>query len=76
MILGDLMVKGLNKYGLSKNQNVQVQSFSGYTTKDMLDIVKPVAWRKPYAILIHAGTNDMARDINTMRKHQENLEID
>ena len=67
MILGDSIVKGLNKYGLSKNQNVQVQSFSGYTAKDMLDIVKPAARRKPYAILIYAGTNDMTRDIHTMK---------
>ena len=33
MILGDSMVQGLNEYGLSKNQNVKVQSFSGYTTE-------------------------------------------
>ena len=40
MILGHLMVKGLNKYGLSRKQNDKV-SFSGYTTEDMLDIFKP-----------------------------------
>ena len=33
----------------------------------MLDIVKPAARRKPYAILIHAGRNDMKRDVNTMK---------
>ena len=38
MVLGDSMVKGLTEYGLSKNQNVKVQSFSGNTTEDMLDI--------------------------------------
>ena len=27
MILGDSMLKGLNEYGLSKNQNVKIQSF-------------------------------------------------
>ena len=62
MILGDQMVKDLNEYGLSKNQ-----SFSGYTTEDMLDIVKPAARRKPDAIIIHSGTNDITRDINTMK---------
>ena len=40
MILGDSVVKSLNEYGLSKKQNIKVQSFSGYTTEDMLDIVK------------------------------------
>ena len=60
------MVKGLNEYGLSKNQNVKVQGFSGYTIEDMLDIVKPAARRKPDAIITHTGTNDITRDINTM----------
>ena len=68
MILGDSMVKGLNEYGLSRNQNVKVQSFSGYTTEAMLDIVKPAVKRKPDAIIIHAGINDITRDINTMKK--------
>ena len=27
MILGDSMVEGLNEYGLSKKQNVKIQSF-------------------------------------------------
>ena len=43
MILDDLIVKGLNEYGLSKDQDIKVQSFSGYTAEDMLDIVKPAA---------------------------------
>ena len=33
----------------------------------MLDIVKPAAWRKPDAIIIHAVTNDITRDINMMK---------
>ena len=66
MILGDSMIKGSNEYGLSKNQNVKVQIFSGYTTEDMLDIAKPVARRKPDSIIIHAETNDITRDLNTM----------
>ena len=48
MILSDLIVKGLNEYGLLKNLNVKVQSFSGYTTKDLLYIVKAAAWRNNY----------------------------
>ena len=53
--------------GLSKYQNVKLQSFSGYITEDMLDIVKPAAGRKPDTIIIHAGTNDITRDINSMK---------
>ena len=35
IILVDLIVKGLNEYDLSKNLNVKVQSFLGYTTEDV-----------------------------------------
>ena len=67
MILGDSMVKGLNEYGLSKKRNVKVQSFSGYTTEDMLHIAKPAARRKPDTIIIHVGTNNITRDITMMK---------
>ena len=35
IILVDLIVKGLNENDLSKNLNVKVQSFLGYTTEDV-----------------------------------------
>ena len=55
MILGDLMVKGLNEYDLSKNQNVKVQCFSGYITRGMLDIAKPGGRRKLDAVINYGG---------------------
>ena len=61
------MLKGLNEYELSKNQNVRVQRFSGYITEDMLDLAKPAVRRKLDAIIIHAETNDITRDVNTMK---------
>ena len=70
MIHGDSMVKGLNEYGLSKKRNVKAQSFSGYTTEDMLHIGKPAARRKPDTIIIHHAW------CNHDEKHQENCEID
>ena len=75
MILGDSIIKGLNEYGLSKNPNVKVQSFSGHTTEDMLDIVKPAARRKPDAIIIHAGANDITRDINTVKTIRKTVKL-
>ena len=65
------MVKGLKEYGLSKNQNVKVKRFSGCTTEYMFGIFKPVAWRKLDAIIIQAETNDITRDINTMKNIRE-----
>ena len=61
------MLKGLNEYELSKNQNVRVQRFSGYTTEDTLDLAKPAVRRKLDAIIIRAETNDITRDVNTMK---------
>ena len=58
------MVKSLNEYALSKKQNVKVQSFPRNTTGDMLDIVKP---RSKGEVIIHTGTNDITRDIYTMK---------
>ena len=58
------MLKGLNEYELSKNQNVRVQRFSGYTTEDL---AKPAVRRKLDAIIIRAETNDITRDVNTMK---------
>ena len=66
-ILGDSMVKGVNEYGLSKNQNVRVESVSGNTTEHMLDIAKPAAWRKLDATIISGRINDITREINTMK---------
>ena len=53
MILGGSIVKGLNEYGLRKKQNVKIR-FSGYTTEDMLDSVKPAGRRRTDPIIIHA----------------------
>ena len=50
------MIKCLNEYGLSKNQNVKAQSFSEYTTKDRIEVVKPAPCRKLDTIIIHTET--------------------
>ena len=52
MILGDSVVEGLNEYGLSKKQNVKIQSFCRMHQGRMLDIVKPAARCKADAIII------------------------
>ena len=54
MILGGSIVKGLNEYGLRKKQKVKIRRFSGYTTEDMLDSVKPAGRRRTDPIIIHA----------------------
>ena len=37
------------------------------STEDMIDYIKSTAMEKPDAILLHVGTNDLAKGINTMK---------
>ena len=53
--------------GYQKIKMLRYKVFSGYTTEDTLDIAKTAAERKPDATIIHAGTNDITREINTMK---------
>ena len=54
------MVKGLNGWMMSRKNNVKVHSFSGATTEDMTDFLKPLFKKKPAHLIIQAGTNDLA----------------
>ena len=41
------------------NNHVVVKSFSGATTSDMEDYLKPIVRREPEEIILHVGTNDL-----------------
>ena len=41
----------------------------------MVDYVKPVARKKPDTLLIHVGTNDLTKGVNTMRKVRKSVEV-
>ena len=41
------------------HRHTKVHSFSGAKTEDMIDFVKPLAYRNPDYLRIHAGTNDL-----------------
>jgi len=62
------MVKGLNEFGLSRDNNVKVNINSGYNSEDMLDVVQPVLRRKPDLVVIHSGTNDITQNVNSYKK--------
>ena len=62
------MVKNLTDKGLSKQHKVKVMTHSGCTSEDMVDFIKPVIRRKPDVVLLHAGTNDLTGDVNTLKK--------
>ena len=60
VIVGDSMIKNLQGWRLSNADNhVVVKSFSGATTSDMEDYLKPIIRREPEEIILHVGTNDL-----------------
>lgn len=61
-IIGDSMIKNIQSWKLNKNLKktfVVTKSFSGATTEDMYDYVKPAIKHKPNRFLVHVGTNDL-----------------
>ena len=67
-IIGDSMVKHINGPGISKNDQVQVKTHPGATTDDIIDYIKPTIGQKPYIVIVHSGTNDLTKDVNTMNR--------
>ena len=59
--MGDSIIKNIDPRGLSRRNRTSVKSYSGDTSRDMIDFVKPAARRRPKGIIIHAGTNDLRR---------------
>ena len=58
VIVGDSMIKNLQGWRLSNaNNHMVVKSFSGATTSDMEDYLKPIVRREPEEIILHVGTN-------------------
>ena len=46
----------------------------GCSTEDMIDYINPIARKKLDIILLHVGTNDFAKGINTMKNIRKCLE--
>ena len=44
------------------------------STEDMTDYIKPIARKKPDIILLHVGTNDLTKGINTMKNVRKCVE--
>ena len=61
VIAGDSMIKDLRGYRMSKAANVKVYPFTGSTTGDLVDHIKPLLRRKPPMdkLILHIGTNSL-----------------
>jgi len=57
-------LNGIDSNGLStKSNQVFVRNFPGAMTQDMIDFAKPIINKKPDAIVLHVGTNDITNNI-------------
>ena len=65
-ITGDSMLNGINERGLSKHQKVKVKNFSGGTGETIVENLDNLIDDKPDCLIIHAGTNDITKGINTL----------
>ena len=69
IIIGDSMLRYQRPKFLSRNNNfVNVRFHQGTTTEDIVDFITPVIRKKPDAVIIHAGTNDLTNGTNTMKQ--------
>ena len=60
IIARDSLTKGLKGWLMSRWKKVKVQTFSGATTQDMKDYIKPLVAKNLAHIYLHIGTNNVA----------------
>ena len=68
MIVGDSMIKNVNRREVSRDDPVKIRCHLGATTDDIIDYVRLTARKKPDMIIIHTGTNDIQNKVNTLQK--------
>ena len=74
-VVGDSITKFLRSDELSTSErSVTVMKHPGCSTEDMTDYIKPIARKKPDTILLHVGTNDLTKGINTMKNVRKCVE--
>ena len=68
-VIGDSMVKFLRSDEMSSvNNAVNVMKHPGSSTDDMVDCVRPVTRKKLDVLIMHVGTNDLTKGVNTLSK--------
>ena len=68
------MLNNINSRGLSKSKKVSVRNFPGATSEDILAEVEDTLKTHPDTLIVHAGTNDLAKSINTLRNVKKSCE--
>ena len=66
LLTGDSLLNGISENGLRSKHNVKCRPHSGASSQDMIDFIKPYLRKKPDAIILHCGTNDLTKGVNTI----------
>ena len=61
------MLNNINSRGLSKFKKVSASNFPGATSEDILAEVEDTLKTHPDALIVHAGTSVLTKNINTLR---------
>ena len=67
IITGDSMLNNINSHELSKSNKVPVSNFPGTSSEDILDEIEDTLKTHPDTLIVHTGTNDLTKNINTLR---------
>ena len=65
-------MRNVQGWKLSRSNKVVVKSFSGATTSDMEDYLKPIIRKCPESLILHVGTNDLL-SIQTPHQSAESI---
>ena len=67
LIIGDSILNGIHENGIKlKDKSVSIKPYSGATSEDIYDFIKPEIRKCPETVVIHIGTNDLSRNIKTI----------
>ena len=66
VVTGDSILNSMNEKGLSKSHSVNVKSYPGATSEDILDKINNLLKVKPDCLLVHVGTNDLTNKVDLL----------
>ena len=72
VVIGDSIINNIEARGLGNKHHVKVKPFSGASSDDMKDFIKPSIRLKPDVVILHVGTNDLTRkEIDTVKNLEQ-----
>ena len=64
-IISDSILNNINPRGISRTDDVKVLNHPNATSEDLKDFINLTIGRKPDAIIVRIGTNDVTQEIGT-----------